>query len=453
MKKSVLILLALFSGGLAFAQGGKFGATPEDSVSCVQAISLYREFAKQKNYPDARSPWKIAWTTCPAARKFIHTDGEKMYKAFIKENKDNEELVQPLIDTLMMVYDARIEAFGERGYVLEKKGTAVNKYRKDNYEEAYGYLKEAHELRGNKYSATAVSQYYKAAYYYHLKAKKIDKAEFLELYSTLSDVCEHNMKECKNTMNDAEATDKAKGKAERNLKNYTSAQENIDKIFAKVGECEDLVPLFTPKFEATPDDAKLRATILKLFIKGDCLDNDLYPAVAERDLLDNPTAEGYLNLAKYHAKKNNCTKALELLKKGEEVAEEPDMKVDIYFTMAQCHYNNRSLESVRSYARKVLAINPNHGRSYMIIGDAYASAKLSGQACEQKAKFWAAYDKYAKAKAVDPEVAAAAGKKMGGARGNFPGKTDCFFLNMKDGDPYTVGGWIQETTTVRTQGE
>ena len=88
-----------------------------------------------------------------------------------------------------------------------------------------------------------------------------------------------------------------------------------------------------------------------------------------------------------------------------------------------------------------------------MIGDAYASTKLGGQACEQKAKYWAAYDQYAKAKSVDSESASTAGKKMAGAKGNFPKKTDCFFLGLNDGDAYSVGGWIGESTTVRTQAE
>ena len=240
MKKSILIILALLSGGMAFAQG-KFGATPEDSVTCVQSISLYREFVKQKNYKDAKGAWITSWTTCPKARKFIHTDGEKMYKAFIKENKDNAEVKEPLIDTLMMVYDKRIEAFGQRGFVLEKKGTALVKYRKDEYAAAYAILKEAHELQKENLSATAISQYYKCAYYVLKKDKAMDDVEFLELYGVLSDICAGQIKKSKAEIAEAGEDAKKKDKAEKNIKNYTSAQENIDKIFSQVATCEQLV--------------------------------------------------------------------------------------------------------------------------------------------------------------------------------------------------------------------
>lgn len=455
MKKSILILAALLFAAMGFAQNGKgdFGATPEDSVACVEAMSLYREFIKQKNYKDAKKPWAVCWNTCPKARKFIHTDGEKMYKQFIKENKENDEVREPLIDTLMMVYDKRIEAFDQRGFVLEKKGSALASYRKDAYAEAFKILQEAAELQGTEMSASGISQYYRCAYYVYKKDKAMEKAPFLELYNELSDIIEQNIDSLKLAKQDLGDDAKKLEKLDKIISSYESAQGNLDKIFSKEAECPDLVELFTPKFEATPDDAKLRSTILKLLNKRECYDNALYPLVVERDLADNPSANGYLDFAKYWAKNDNCSKALEFLRLAAEQEAEDDVKIEIFYTSAQCHYNNRNFSAVRDYCRKVLAINPNHGMAYILIGDAYAQSKIGGQTCEQKAKFWAAYDKYARAKSVDPEVATLADKKMAGARANFPGKTDCFFLGLNDGDPYKVEDWIQETTTVRTSGE
>ncbi len=55
MKMSVrtmfLISVALFMG--AVQAQSKYGATAEDSVSCVQNLSLYQEFMKQEALNDA----------------------------------------------------------------------------------------------------------------------------------------------------------------------------------------------------------------------------------------------------------------------------------------------------------------------------------------------------------------------------------------------------------------
>ena len=47
--------------------------------------------------------------------------GARLYEKKIKKTKEDKELKELLIDTLMMVYDSRIEHFGERGIVLGRK--------------------------------------------------------------------------------------------------------------------------------------------------------------------------------------------------------------------------------------------------------------------------------------------------------------------------------------------
>ena len=41
------------------------------------------------------------------------------------------------------------------------------------------------------------------------------------------------------------------------------------------------------------------------------------------------------------------------------------------------------------------------------------------------------------------------GKKIANAKSRFPSKEDCFFYGINEGDSYTIGGWINETTSAR----
>jgi len=54
------------------------------------------------------------------------------------------------IDTLMIVYDKRIQYFGKEGYVLGKKGSDLYKLRPSAYEESYEILKKSIQLEGNE---------------------------------------------------------------------------------------------------------------------------------------------------------------------------------------------------------------------------------------------------------------------------------------------------------------
>ena len=48
MKKILAIVVALAMGGSAL-HAQKYGKTPEDSIKCLQNLSVYQEFYKQKN--------------------------------------------------------------------------------------------------------------------------------------------------------------------------------------------------------------------------------------------------------------------------------------------------------------------------------------------------------------------------------------------------------------------
>jgi len=55
-----------------------------------------------------------------------------------------------------------------------------------------------------------------------------------------------------------------------------------------------------------------------------------------------------------------------------------------------------------------------------------------------------------KAKAVDPSVEELARTKINTFSQYFPLKETTFFYDLAEGDSYTVGCWINETTKVRT---
>jgi hypothetical protein len=119
--------------------------------------------------------------------------------------------------------------------------------------------------------------------------------------------------------------------------------------------------------------------------------------------------------------------------------------------MGSCYLFMKDYPSAKNAGQKALGVNPNSGDAYLIIGDSYAfgSKSVADNDCESKAGYWAAYDKYVKAKSVDSSVSEKADKKISIAKGQFPLKQDCFFYNIIDGTTYQVGGFINETTTVR----
>ena len=70
---------------------------------------------------------------------------------------------------------------------------------------------------------------------------------------------------------------------------------------------------------------------------------------------------------------------------------------------------------------------------------------------EKSCVFWAAVDKFARAKSVDPTLSDEASDLVSKYSEYFPNVEDAFFYGFENGQEYTVGCWINERTTVRTR--
>ncbi len=438
MKRTLTAALSLGMGLFFFgsANAQKYGANPEDSLECIKNLSVYSGFYKHKSYKDALPSWKAACAICPKSSKNLYLRGTGMYKTFIRENKANPERVEQLLDTLMWIYDQRIENFGQEGYVLGRKGTdMLNIGGSKSLEEAYETLMKSFELQGNKTEPGVLVTLYKAQYKMY-KADKVKKEELLELYPRLMDVVDANRT----------------AKKPKTVEIYLNAEENLAKMFAPVADCPDLIQLFEPKFTEDPENIKQNRNILKLMDAKNCEDSDLYIKVAVKLNDQQPTAGSAFSVGKWYLKKAEYTKAMSYFVQAAELGgEDAKLKEDAYYRAAASALGARNYPKVRELSRKLLQVNPNNGEAYILIGDAYSgSSKTCGENdCEKRAGYWAAYDQYLKAKSVDPSLSEKVGKKLATAKTQFPKKADCFFYGIQDGASYQIGCWIGETATVR----
>ena len=91
MRNIVLWAIALLSTTtFANTLDGKYGS---NSIQCVQNLSVYREFYKQKNYVDAFQPWSYMFENAPKRTKNIYLH------AFDQLNKINEDLSMLFVHT------------------------------------------------------------------------------------------------------------------------------------------------------------------------------------------------------------------------------------------------------------------------------------------------------------------------------------------------------------------
>ncbi len=192
LSATVLFLAIVFTSLNSFAQKGKYGETADDSVKCIENLSVYKDFMREKKYNRAKSYWGKSFRICPRSSLKMYVDGEKIMKALIKENKENPDRANELVDTLMLLYDQRIKYFNKEGYVLGKKGSAMYKYNRPGYQEAFNTLKRSIELDGNSAQAAAIIYYFQAA----VKVNEIEVQEphfWVEMFNQVVGIIDFNL--------------------------------------------------------------------------------------------------------------------------------------------------------------------------------------------------------------------------------------------------------------------
>jgi len=129
-----------------------------------------------------------------------------------------------------------------------------------------------------------------------------------------------------------------------------------------------------------------------------------------------------------------------------------ETRAEWYYELAVVSLANKDYCEAITYAGEAVAYKSDYGKAYIILGDAIIHSRENlGDDFEQRAAFWVAADKYAKARSVDPSVAAEANKKINDYAAQYPNHEEVFFRDIKDGDSYQVRGCINEYTTVRSR--
>jgi tetratricopeptide (TPR) repeat protein len=442
----LLIGLGFFSVSALFAQQNKsldackkiFGPTAEDSLICVQSLSLYgtdyEQWKKSKYKSDIIDmlviPWRKALEFCPCSRKNLYIHGSKILKNFINKAKD-PAIKEAYIDTLMQLYDNRIKYFGQEGSVMGYKAQDFYRYRTKDYETAYEYFKKSVELQGNK-SKGAVLVYYFQMTIKMATTGKVDSSLVVENYDKITEIIDYNIEHSKKPTT------------------WINDKGAIEAKFEPFATCKDLISIFTKKFNETPDDPKLLKKITSMLDSKKCNDSELFFNASVNLYKTDPSPVAAFMLGKMFINKKEYPKAIGFLEKATELNDD-NARADAYYYLAFCYQTENKKVKAREMARKALAANPEKGNAYILIGDLYAASndECATDPLAKKAVYWVAVDYYNKAKRVDPSVVETANKRISSYSKYFPIVDEFFMYDYNEGDSYTVECWINETTKVR----
>lgn len=430
----LLVVLMLMSSVASFAQG-RFGA---DSANCVTALNFYKDYYNNKQWESAAAIWRKALASCPpkvSQNLFIH--GRRIYQVLIQKNAKNPEYKNQLIDTLMMVNKIRLENFPK--YRLTSKENIA--YDMLNYwygdeTEVFMAIEDYIKLAGPKVKPALIVAYMSKAKDMFI-AQKLESEEVLKIYTDLSPILEQKV---------------AQDPSEANL----AARQAFENAFISSGvaTCENLVTVFTPRFEANPTDINVVKQIAVILTKNECVDTDLFlKAVTAQHELE-PSYNSAYGLYRLNGVKDNDEVAMQYLQEAIDSPESDELK-DGELLLEMATYVFKNMESnAKAFQLAKMAAEKNEavaGKAYFLAASIWANQGCGGDDIDKRAKYWVAVDFLNKAKNADASLAAEADELIRSYRQYFPKTEDAFMYNLVDGNPYSIScGGLHASTVVRT---
>lgn len=494
MKLKTIILLTLCAAMPAMACAQKKGKkaknepvveqqveeTPIVTEDCIMYTSLFHESAKNKQYADAMENWEKVYSTCPSYSKNVYVDGEKIIEWKLSTLEAGSAEYNEWRNRLMKLHDDRIKYFGDdakypTSYILGQKALDYCEYfQGEDMTEAMQWLRTSIQGQGGNSSPLVVLKLAEVS----LKAYKANPAanvnQYISDYQICSDAFQATANVARIAYNEVEHKvdalaegDANKGKLtaqlqkeEKKLNAALGNKNNLDSQFAQSGaaDCSLLDQLFEPVVNANLGDLETLQKVMKLYRRVGCTDSDPYFAAAEASHKLNPTAESAAGCAAMSKKKGEYKDAVAYYDQATELTEDIEDKAKYQLLAAKIQLENlKNYPAVRNYAKRSLEYVSNQSACYILIGMAYASSQpytkesVGAKAgILNKTVFWAAVDKFNKAKQVDPSCAADVQKLINTYSKYFPTKEERFDLPGEfSGSTFTVGGWIGETTAIR----
>lgn len=433
---TLVAFLALSAGAFAQALGPEWGATPEEQQQNGLTYNFFKDSFDQNNYDAAVQYMNELIEKAPRSHENIYIRGGNIYKYKINRATSLQER-NMYVDSLMYIYDKRLEAFGDhadRGkvYILTTKATDYAAFRaldRDNIRKFYNDAIDATEGKDPQ----VINAYFnvlKEDYNSDLIETDFLMAEFDRLSAFFADSTAPEMVEGLKTL-------------EQLL------------IASGAANCDKLEEVYKPQYEADPNNVELMSKIMNMLGRASC-SSDFMLLITENLYKAKADPQTGVYLADIFERKGDYEKSLFYWQESIKHETDPTTKAAYILRAATSSLATNNYRQAVSFAREALAIEPENGLAYMIIGQGYGASASSAcsDAFERSAIFWLAVDNLQKARALltgdDSAQTEVLNRSINSFSANFPPNDECFYRGLNSGDSYNVNcGWISGRTIVR----
>lgn len=433
MIKSTFFALLVFVSTFSMAQvGWNWPEDPNLKDQAMEKQAYYKLLIAQSKYEEAMDPLNWLYKNNPNLNPSIYIQGADCLENIIKSTSDKVRK-ERLQDSLLWMYDQRIEHFDNDAATMDRKVyEAFKLYYKTpaKYSMIADLYEKAYDMNGPEISTFNLNTYMLLAKNYHqINEAKMPAEKVLDIHTQISDIIEAKRKNGEN----AEKLDKEQSKTDAWL-------SSIPGILS----CEFIEEKLVPKFRANPSDLNTAKKIFKYSVQAKCTDQPYFMEASEPVFKEQPSYSLASAIGNKYLASGEPSKGLQFHEEAEKLATSTDEKYDALMGQAVANSKLGNKSRSRALAYEALSAKPGGSEAYNLIGNLYFTSfddcKEEKSQVQDRAVFIAAYDMYMKA-----------GNKaqMDAAKTQFPSIEDIFNQGKEEGDPITIGCWIN--TTVKLQ--
>ena len=432
-------------GTSAMAQQPDWGCAPEVQEELLASVSLYQDAVKQyKATKDTRwleeayPYWHEIVPKCPKQSKNLYTNGSNIMRVKIAKAKDKAER-DAYIEELMQMYDIRIANYGEGAKWTAKKALELEELLKEEGLERYYDLYDQAVKMGGDLEAAYLVKYMEATINY-VRAGKADPTLVVDNYDIASEKLEAELQKY--------VEDSVKSAT---IRGYIAG---VEAAFSPYATCDQLVEIYSKKFEADPENVDLLKKITNIMSKKGCTGQQLFFSATENLYRLEPTPSTAMKMGAMCLQKKDYSEAIKYLVDATKGVPDKD-KYMAYLYLGHAYSGAKSYSAARTAYNSAAEADRTKGEPYRMIASLYAmsASSASEDNVNGHSAYWAAVDKLNKSKSVDPseENVEACNRMISTYSARFPKQTDAFMAGLENGNRFTVPGWIGESTIVRTR--
>ena len=184
----------------------------------------------------------------------------------------------------------------------------------------------------------------------------------------------------------------------KQTKYFIKYLDKVESIFANYANCDDLLNLFSSKYDDSKEDISFLTRAAKQLSDKDCSESELFFNISTQLYSLEPTAQAAYQMSMMNLSRGKISNAINYAKEALDLEEDIQKRAKIHILLAESYRMSGSYLSAKSEVYKALDIKKGWGIAYITLGNIYVSgAKKCGNDFQQSAVFWIAVDTFKKA--------------------------------------------------------